>query len=72
MRGDEYPEWFYTVCRLISMEHKVLCWSETADEGSSSSSCTKHPPVSPVNCSEVNNLKAVTLRSTTLMFHFWL
>lgn len=37
-----------SICGLICMEHEVPCWSETAIEGSWSSSYTKHPPVSPV------------------------
>lgn len=32
-----------SVCGLICIEHGVLCWSETAVEGSSSSSYCEHP-----------------------------
>lgn len=44
-----------SICGLISMVHEVPCWSETAVEGSSSNSYTRHPPVSPVNSSVPGN-----------------
>lgn len=55
-----------SICGLICMEREVPCWSETAVEGSSSNSYSKHPPVSPST-----PLKAASLMSGTLTLHLW-